>query len=75
VSCDPKSVADGQVELDEACEGCVARALDGGSCMGWRGEPQILERPERVILVREMTALPPTPCRVSRIARRRQVES
>lgn len=60
VSCDPRSAADGQVELGEACEGCVARARDGGSCVGWRGQPQIPERPEPVSVARKMTALPQT---------------
>src|SRR5512139_2922564 len=57
-SCDPRSVTDGQVALGEACEGCVARVQDSGSCVGWRGEPQILERPEPLTLARKTTALP-----------------
>lgn len=60
VSCDSRSTTDDQVELGEACEGCVARVQDGGSCVGWRGEPQILERPEPLSLTRKMTALPQT---------------
>lgn len=60
VACDPRSATDGQVELGEACEGCVARAQDGGECVGWRGEPQILQRPAPLAPTRTTTALPQT---------------
>ncbi|GGK66840.1 hypothetical protein Sme01_10260 [Sphaerisporangium melleum] len=32
--------------LVEVCEGCVDRLIDAEEMLGWRGQPEILERPE-----------------------------
>jgi hypothetical protein len=57
-ACDPQASADVRLELVEACEGCVSRALDSGSRLAWRGEPSVLERPEPVTVTSRTTPLP-----------------
>lgn len=57
-ACDPRTSPDGRVALQEACEGCVTRALDSGECVGWRGEPSVVERPEPVRVTTRTSPLP-----------------
>ncbi|GHJ10383.1 hypothetical protein TPA0907_47500 [Micromonospora humidisoli] len=38
--------AGGSPALVVVCEGCVDRLVEDGELLGWRGEPEILQRPE-----------------------------
>jgi hypothetical protein len=58
VECDPQAAPDRRPELLEVCEACVARVVDVNDLEGWRGEPQVLERPEQVTVTRKVTMLP-----------------
>ncbi|SCF04680.1 hypothetical protein GA0070558_122118 [Micromonospora haikouensis] len=41
------------------CEGCVDRLVEDGEMLGWRGEPEILERPEPLDATVSGWSLPP----------------
>lgn len=50
---------DGAAEMIIACEGCVQRIEDERyDCLGWRGEPGIGKRPERIDATIERAAVP-----------------
>ncbi|WP_344587794.1 hypothetical protein [Actinomadura vinacea] len=58
--CDACDRADGDPELTQVCEGCAERVgdEDNRTMVGWRGEAEILERPEPVDPTLRRTPLP-----------------
>ncbi|MFC5750484.1 hypothetical protein [Actinomadura rugatobispora] len=60
MACEDCDQAGGDPELIQVCEGCAERVADedNRSMVGWRGEPEILERPEPVDPALTVTPLP-----------------
>src|SRR5579859_3487759 len=58
-------VEDPAAEAFEVCEGCVWRAEEDSSSLGWRGEPGVAERPE---FIDRTTVTSPLPAGVGAVA-------